>query len=308
MPRVIDPSDIDHAAELYASGKSLKETASEVGISPETIAKYLRGRGVEIRPRAHRAAGWNRLPTPPGVIDRYVGGESELSIATDLGVSRRVVERWLKEAGVPRRGRGASALVAASQLTPEERRARAAAAHDAVRGVPMSDLHAAKVALGKERSGYGGRTSPGSDRLETMLREAGIEYLREKAITRYNVDFALSADSIAVEVLGGDWHGSKPIHAVRTPRILNEGWNILFVWDTPKFRLGSGAMRYLVAWIEEMRVNPPSVCEYRVIRGDGEFAASGKADDDDFPLVKPSERGFKPRASHYRPRKKAVIV
>ncbi len=307
MPRKVDPAKIAHGAHLYASGKTFKEAAAEVCMDPESLRLILRRAGVVARPRSTQPA-WNRKPVPKDVARRYLEGQSEKGLGAEYGVSRAVIKRWLGELGVERRGPSEAAGVFLAQTTAEYRAAKADAAHAATRGVQMSEEHAAKIALGRERSGYGGRTSPGADRLSEMLTEAGIEHIREKAVGRYNLDFALSAHPVAVEVLGGNWHSSKSIHAVRTPRILNAGWNILFVWDTTKYRLCPRATDYLIAWAERLRVNPPQVCEYRVIRGDGQLAAVGKADDDEFPLVPPSVRGFKPRASHYRPRQDAVVV
>jgi len=52
MPRIVDPAKINHATELYASGKTFKECAAEVGMDPESLRLVLQRRGVKARPRS----------------------------------------------------------------------------------------------------------------------------------------------------------------------------------------------------------------------------------------------------------------
>lgn len=288
MPRPApDPAKLDHAAELYAAGKSFKEAATEVGLHPESVRIFLKRRGIEARPRASRPAH-NRIDPPDSdFIDQYISGVSEKELAASYGVSRPVMSRWLGEAGVKRRSiKEANALRMAS-LSDDQRQRIVMAAHAAVRGKRQTERHREKIALARERVGYGGQTSPGTDRLANLLTERSLEHVREKAVGRYNVDIALSAYPVAVEVLGGNWHAAKPIHAKRTPYILDRGWHLLFVWNTKRCEIGAKAADYIVAFAEETRINPPSIGQYRVIRGDGQLIAAGQADDEDFTLVPP---------------------
>lgn len=293
MPRPApDPAKIDHAAELYASGKTFSEAAAEVGLNSETVRLALRRRGVEARPRSERPGSRRIDPPDQKFVNRYLGGESENALASSYGVSRTAMQRWLREAGVERRGVEESQALQRATLTPEERRRKVAAAHDAVRGRPQTEEFRQRVAAGRERVGYGGRSSPGTEVLSELLTERGVEHVREKAVGRYNVDLAFSGVPIAVEVLGGNWHGSKPIHARRTPYILDRGWVLVFVWDLKRCKIGPAAADYLITLAEEARRDPSLVGQYRVIRGDGELVAGGSVDDDEFPLVPPSVRGL----------------
>jgi very-short-patch-repair endonuclease len=229
-----------------------------------------------------------KLPVPDDLVDLYVRtGWSEKRLSEFYDVSRTTVKRWLVEAGVKRRGIKAASNLHLSTLTPEQRAAKVAAAHDAVRGSRRPDEHVERVARARELVGYGGRTSPGTERLCAELARRGIEHRRETAVGRYNVDVTLRACPVAVEVLGGNWHGAKPIHAVRTPSILNRGWHLVFVWDTRRQPLGVAAVDQVVALAEKASVDPAAVREYWVVRGDGKLVASGRADDDEFPLVPP---------------------
>ncbi len=292
MPRIIDPAKINHAAELYASGKTFKECAAELSMDPESLRVALRRRGIEARPRT---GGHNRIPAPEGIADAYRAGESVKALAAAHGVARAVVRRWLIEAGEGPRGRSEAMNVRQGRMSPAERSNLARAAHDAVRGVEQSEEHRRRIALSRELSGYGGPTSAGTDWLCRELAHLGIEHIREKAVGRYNLDIALSASSVAVEVLGGNWHRAKPVHTVRTPYILNAGWHVVFVWDTKRCKISTGALDYIITFAEKARLDPTATREYRVIRGDGEFVAAGSAEDDEFPLIPASVRNLRRR-------------
>lgn len=289
MARKLDPGKMAYAAELYASGETFQQVAAKLGMHPESLRIALKRRGIKARPNWHRSDAASPPKAPDGLVDAYLTGESELALSRQHGVSRNVVTRWLREAGIERRSRSAAGLVRASQMTPEARAAQAAAAQGAVRGKPRSEIAAQRTAIARERVGYGGRTSPGADYLAACLTQHGVTFTREKAVGRYNVDIAITAHSIAVEILGGGWHGYKPIHAKRTPYILNEGWSILFVWNQRLIPLGAGALDYLLSYIELAGENPSRPSEYRVIRGDGQIVAAGGPNDDNFPLVPPSQ-------------------
>lgn len=300
MPRVVDPAKLAHASKLYASGKTFKECAAEVGMDPDSLRVALKRRGVIARARSERPGNRPRIepPSDRNIVADYLAGMPEYAIARQYGVARNVVRRWLTEAGVQIRGRSEAGQTRQDQLTPEQRSANAAAAHAAVRGVRRSEESCAKTAIARQRAGYGGRPGQGHEAFCSMLEDRGAEYVRELAVGRYNVDVALSAYPVAVEVLGGNWHSHKAIHRVRTPYILDRGWNLVFVWDLKRCQISAEAADYVIAFAEQTRIDPPVIGQYRVIRGDGELFAAGHADDDDFPLVRPSVRGLNVRSGH----------
>jgi very-short-patch-repair endonuclease len=135
------------------------------------------------------------------------------------------------------------------------------------------------------------RISAGERLMSSLLRERGIETTPQVAVGPYNVD--LATDTVAVEILGGSWHLDKPGHPERIRYLLNAGWHLVFVWvDVRRFPLGEAAADYVVAFVNEVRGCPPSISQYRVIRGDGREVTRGGADRDDFTDVL-SRRGCK---------------
>lgn len=276
MAAPLDPVKLDDAIARYLAGEAQAQLLATTGISATTLHRERTRRGIP--PRRHLA-----LPVDD-IAAAYIGGESEYALSRRYGVSRQVIRQRLEGAGVEIRDMAQAGKVRARRMTPDERRDQAAAAHAAVRGVKQPLDHLIRRAEAREARGL--CDSPGELFLLGELRRRGLEPIVQKAIGKYNVDMAVAP--VAVEVLGGGWHLAKRRHAVRTPQILDAGWHLLFVWNHE----GSSALTvkaadYVVAFLEEVRRNPPTISEYRVISGGGKLLASGRADDDEFALVAP---------------------
>lgn len=310
MARPLDSAQLNHAIELYLAGKSPKEITAASGVSHSALFRERTRRGIPPL-RIHL------LPVDE-LAGAYRSGESEYSLAHRYGVLRSAVRRHLESAGVEIRSRSAAGKVRAGKMTPEQRAAQLAAAHQAWREPRRRvapelegkrprkryskslveqptfidadgrrrhspELLAAKAALREQRGDLG---SPGEIALGGWLRDRGHVPTPQKAIGKYNVDLAMAP--VAVEVLGGGWHLTNRKHAVRTPYILNEGWHLVFAWDHEgDSALACGAADYIVAFLNQVRRDPPSVSQYRVISGNGQLLAAGSADDNKFTLVPP---------------------
>lgn len=282
MPRVIDPSDLDNAVQLYLSGKTVKQAAAQFGVGASTLSRELHRRGVE----TGRRGTWRDLPAGE-IAQDYAAGLSELAIANKYKAERGAVRRVLLDLGVQPRGRSEAGLVRAAQMTPEARRAQATAAHNASRGRKAAWDERCRVASGRERNPP--ELSVHERPFAGWLAERDIPYRREVAVGPYNLDFAVG--SVAVEILGGEWHAYKARHAHRTPYILDQRWAIAFVWSTANCPMTSSAADYVVAFANEVTRNPALIGEYRVVRGDGHLITSGRADDGQFPGIPPARHG-----------------
>lgn len=282
MPRVVDPDHLNHAIELYLTGKTIHECSAETRVGEGTIARELRARGIEPRKGTRP-----RIVLPDKeIIDQYNTGASEYTLSIQYGVSRGTITRVLRDSGVERRGCSDAGLVRAAKMSPEERQAQTAAAHIAATGRTATWEERALRAATVEKK------PPAMSRHEYQfadwLGERHATYTREKAVGIYNVDFAVG--SVAVEILGGEWHAYKATrHASRTPYILDQGWTMVFLWSTANCPMTPAVADYVVAVVDEVRRNPALIGEYRVVRGDGYLIASGRANDDEFAGI-PSAR------------------
>ena len=276
MAAPLNPAKIDHAISLYLAGKTQREIHADTGVSPTVLHRARKARGIPTRPKLALDAD--------KIVRAYLAGASEYALAQQHGVSRGPIERILRESGVERRGCSEAGVVRNANLTVEQRKAQTFAANVAARGRSMKEIEKVRRALRNELTES--HQSAGEQILRQLLRERGADPTPQRTIGVCNVDLAMNP--VAVEVLGGGWHAHKPIHAERIPYILDQGWNLVMVWDHEgRSALGPGAAEYLVAFTDEVRRNPPATCQYRVISGNGEVLTARGREDNEFPVVPP---------------------
>lgn len=160
--------------------------------------------------------------------------------------------------------------------------------HDAVRGKKRTLDELIKRAIGKEHK------PPAMSKYETqfanLLNDARIPFVFNKAIGKYNVDFAIG-DSIAVEIYGGLFHTTGRAVARLNERmdyILNAGWNIYIIWCfSNKSFVSDSCFKDFITFREAMSRNKASIGQYRVVRGNGDFVSVGSLESDYLPHIIP---------------------
>jgi very-short-patch-repair endonuclease len=256
MTRKASSTDIDNAIRDYIAGDSIEVTARRYHIGDVRLTTILRDKGL-FRDRTTRycrmgAKIATTLRSKLGVnaqdiVRRYVAGESELSIANDLGISRNVVEMRLTIAHIPRRGVSAANRI---RFTNPIKRA-----------ITTRKAH---FSMGR-----------GENEVCALLEARGYKPLQQAIIDRYNIDLLLPA--VVVEV---HWQTGHPFYRAhdrkRLEYLTNSGWNVIYIWVTPPHPLTDTAADYIVAFQKQTRGNPSGIGEYRVIRGTGELVASGR--------------------------------
>lgn len=224
------------------------------------------------------------------VIRRFQAGETQASIAADMGVTQASLSRWLIHRGY-RRDRSEAERLKWERMSPDQRSAQVAAAHTARRGAESSLSELERRARGKE--GTQAHVTEEERELARWLADRGIDTTMQKAAGPYNIDLA-AAGAVAVELFGGGWHGHG-LHAERLPKrsryLLDQGWHLYIVWTHRVHPLGPEVTDDMVAFIERASSDPASVREYRVIWGDGKLVAVGCADDDELTLIPAGIRG-----------------
>ena len=301
MPTPAPPSDLDDAIRDYMSGISCNDAAARHHTSYNRLRDTLKATGawrtyaesrriattkISQTQRARSTVPW------PELIADYQRGQSMLALSKTYNVARSSIELRLREAGVRIRGRQEVNRAMADARTPEENRAITAAAHAANRGRPATPERLANAATTREQRCT--NASESEHALACMLRDRGLNPIQQKAIGPYNVDIA--AGTVAVEVFGGGWHGHG-LHARRAPKrlryILNQGWNLVIVWDiSDRWPLSPGAADYVVSFAEQTSSDPTIRGEYRVIWGDGKPVPLDGVNVDDLTFKPTRGRGF----------------
>lgn len=93
----VSERDLTVAETRYEAGATLREIASDMGVSRERLASLLRSRGVKLRRSTPLDAEVDEM------VCRYATGESLERIGTRLGYSAGTVRNWLLAKGVSMR-------------------------------------------------------------------------------------------------------------------------------------------------------------------------------------------------------------
>lgn len=304
MPAKASDTDFENAVNAYVAGESVENAAGRFRTSEKRLKDALKERGLWRDPATtRRLAVAHALATrlaqsgisQDEIAVRYIAGESEKALADAFGVSRSVIARRLRCAGVPRRDPTQANRLMMTARTPEENRRNVAAANAACRG----RIHSVeeKMLRAQQRQERRTHTSPDELALAAMLQERGVDVIHQQAVGIYNID--IGAYPVAVEVYGGHWHSSAD-HASRAPErfhyLLDSGWAVVIVWvDNRRYPLSVAAADYIAAFVQETRRNPALRGQYRVIRGDGEVVASDRFNVEDFSRIPAGGSGKHPR-------------
>ena len=292
MPAKLSQRYIDDCIELYASGLSCKQVATKLGVHYIWVSKTLKENGVTIR--LGRLDGG--YPVPSHLKSMYDGGKSILAISEQFGVSRRVVDRWLKNEGIQARTSGEAEALKWSRMGEQERAHQVKAAHDAVRGVKRSFdelcLRAQYKANNIKPTYY--------ERLMGNLisERIAIDPIFQAAIGPYNCDIAFG--SVAVEIFGGYWHWYGKHFAGSGERLrylLDRGWHVIMIRVLKGHdEITSRTADHTVSLMKMMDADKSSVRQYRVISCRCETLASGSSNDDEVSIVPTARRGTKTAA------------
>ncbi len=157
-----------------------------------------------------------------------------------------------------------------AKMTSQERIQQVAAAHEARRGRkdPITRMIARANTRYQRLIGVG----PLEIEFAKLLNTAGIQYSQQVPLGKYNLDFTICENLIAVEICSGA--GNNRISKNRFERIksiLNQRHllEIRFHTGAPKY-FTPNVINQVITFIDFARLNPTSPSKYRVIRPNGE--------------------------------------
>ena len=269
--------DLDHLVRLYDEGLALDAIAGKLGVSRKVVRNRLAKLGLPTDRR--------RLPLDDSeIVSLYESGVTKHDIAVRMGTWDMVISKRLAAHGYPTEDRSAAMRTRLSRMTPEERSALSAAAHDAVRGVKRTHSDLVKRANSKAKLGKPG--SAEETALGSMLSGMGLPVSYQTAVDKYNIDLTIG-DSVAVEVSG---RPKKGVNAERIPKrlelILDAGWHVVLIWSNTHWNpIGPACAEYVASCVDEVCRYPSLRGEYRVIWGDGDLMVPPRPYGDDLPGI-----------------------
>lgn len=231
----------------------------------------------------HAALAAQREEWAARLVDDYIAGASVAGLAELHGISRGLVTRVLSEAGVDLRDRSGAMRQRLSELTFEQRRELASAAHAARREQGATNRELARRAGTAEVQAH--LAALGEAELTAMLRDRGLNPLSQRAEGSHNIDLALPP--VAVEVHRRTSHPfrlSDDRLTERARQLFGAGWLVLYVWCAQGVRTGPGMVCFTDRCADEVadhvrraRADRSSVPPVRVLRCTGEDAHSATA-------------------------------
>jgi very-short-patch-repair endonuclease len=307
VPRPGRPTaNLDKAIELYESSDlGYQRIANDLNVPKRLLIARLTERGTF---RDQRTA--NNLAMQRGqgtrlaarslpedfICTAYADGASENELAKMHECSRIIIKKILERHGVPRRDNADANRLMMADRTPEENARNSRAAHDAVRGSVKTWEQRSELA--KRRHGT---VPPYATELlyAAWLRLHGLKIVHQHAIGPYNCDLTIPAVGVAVEIFGGNWHGTGKhagMFAERAQYILDQGWALVIVWvDQVKKRLSEASANYIASLAEQAGRDPSLRGQYRVIWGDGEVVPTEGRHLDELAAVPAHRSGAKGR-------------
>ncbi len=278
--------DVDDLLNHHARGESIGAAARRLGVNHKTVINSIReaGREGEIRdPGAPH-------PIAPDVTARlcadYASGASVLALARREGLQRSQVERVLRLAGIAKRTASEQERIKWEGIKRTEgaTERQCHAAWNASRGAPKSYETRCKIAIGNERSQS--RIGVWETEIADALRGRGFDVVQQKAIGPYNVDVAMVADRVAVEVVGSKFAGVKAAHHLKkSEHLRGEGWAVFWVYTFHGTPNVGRIAEHLVAHAKFVRHDEAARGQDWVLRCDGKLTTPRGLDLEGWPLV-----------------------
>lgn len=231
------------------------------------------------------------IPNLDNLILQHRSGKSLLQISKEANISRCALTQQFLHCGIKPRGRSDAAYIRFRDGAPCGNPANRI-------GSTNSLDHRCRIASAVMNNGTGGRGRRGGKEAETItiLKTIDPRWIHQFAIDQYNVDIALPARRIAVELEAKPLTTEKHVAAAKRLKHLTDlGWSVLYIlWRQetrraiPRWNIIYDALairEQVIAFMEVLsRNHAPRSC-YRVIWGNGKRATVGRYDFQDIPRI-----------------------
>lgn len=212
----------------YNEGARTVDLARRYKISVSYLMQLMRNGGVKFRPPG---TDKRRKLNDEKIKDDYLSGKAILALSCQYGVSRDVIAKRLSEANVKLRSQSEQSYISAAKQSPEERKARASAAHAAVRGSKKSLKSLEQAAIRRQ---IACKSTDKENKWWQHLADAGIVCVKQYAVGKYNIDLAVPDARLAIEVKSG-WSASGRKGAQEEAKRLGLkalGWHVIDLFGT----------------------------------------------------------------------------
>lgn len=229
MARRLSDSLINNAIKLYSDGLSIAKISAALECSEEALRKRFKAIGVPVT-KIGRYKGRNAILLPSDeIISMYDGGKSENFIAKHFNVSRNVIRRYLVSNNANIRTQSQAEKLKWSQMTDEQRANQLKSAHSAAKGRTRTTIEKIKMALSREQSLAEHHIGIGEPEFREFLDKQGVNYIYQKAVDGYNIDFAIGNVAVEITSFTGRYRAGNPIQQKRIEHLFKRGYIVIAV-------------------------------------------------------------------------------
>lgn len=267
--------------QMYKSGKSVAKISNITGIPVSSIYGKFNIAGFKA---TRNGLGNIKTAVPDSEIIRlYNSGMSENQVAIHFGVSRNVIRNRLIKHNVHIRTQSEAETVKWSQMTDEQRANQVKSANEKVRTLPKKFFKeiSRKQAITKQKTKS--KLGAFEQLFIDELKGRGFKPIPQKAVDVYNLDIAVGNTAIEIHVNSGHPH-NHIMYRKRIMKLLELNWNVIYIKITKDVFIDV-ATDDICRFIDTAQSDESRICQYRVIRGTGEFIASGRLNGNELSIV-----------------------
>lgn len=284
MPRKIPNSRICDAAQLVLNGCSVEDASSTIPMHPLNFVKRAKQLGFRF-PRKSPSIFHEKLdPFIEDIISMYQDGKSENAIAKKFGVSRNAIRKRILDSGIKPRTQSEAESLKWSQMSDKARANQLQAAHNAATGRKRTIAERASVAAAREKLKYDHLIGVGETEFGELLTNAGIQFVSQKAVYTYNLDFAIGNVAVELTADRGRYSMFNPKEIKRAKHLFKRGYHVLAV-QFDDVRSLIKAFDYILTNINKMSGLKPCSREYWVVSCRRQTSIVVHADDGKFTTV-----------------------
>lgn len=219
---------------------------------------------------------WNTLDKD-NIIDAYINGFSEKSIAMQFNVSRGAIRNILIRNNIAIRGRSAAMFTRMSKTTFQERQNLTKAANNVIRGMKREKQELTQRAITRQKTMQ--YLGAGETELNQWLIKRGFITIPQMAVDSFNIDIAIPP--VAVELkISTKLPLTTPYDLKKIKYLTNNQWAVIYIQISTIELLSEIQADYIARFIKQVRRNPSLIGEYRVIGRDAKLKSIGRFDVD----------------------------
>lgn len=221
MTAKLNLSNLDDLVREYSAGASVNQLAKQCGVSRPALTRALVSAGVDLRSASEQERiKWQKVGTNRTAIVKQCGAAWEARRKTFTAKEgREIVAAYRSGVSI----KGIVARLRASGRPGSPYRIRALLVSE---GISIRSLKLSRPSSAMVRAEHVSMT-----KRELIAREALGEFAPQFPFGKYNIDFALDADRVAVEI-EKEWPNSRTKGGQKLERLeylIDCGWRVLYL-------------------------------------------------------------------------------